>query len=53
MQGRPLEVTQVGNGDRVALVIIGSIHGDEANTNVLVRGLMEQYVSPVATGDRP
>jgi predicted deacylase len=45
VQGRLLEVTQVGNGDRVALVIIGSIHGDEANTNVLVRGLMEQYVS--------
>jgi murein tripeptide amidase MpaA len=45
VQDRPLEVTQVGNGDRVALVIIGSIHGDEANTEVLVRGLMEQYVS--------
>lgn len=44
-QGRPLEVTQVGNGDRVALVLIGSIHGDEANTEALVRGLMEQYVN--------
>ena len=45
VQGCPLEVTQVGNGGRVALVIIGSIHGDEANTEALVRGLMEQYVN--------
>jgi len=45
VQGRPLEVTKVGNGGRGTLVIIGSIHGDEANTETLVRGLMEQYVS--------
>ncbi|MBE9508813.1 MAG: DUF2817 domain-containing protein [Chloroflexi bacterium] len=43
VQGRPIEVTRVGNGDLVALVIIGSIHGDEANTEALVRSLMRQY----------
>jgi murein tripeptide amidase MpaA len=45
VQGHPIEVTQVGDGDQVALVIIGSIHGDEANTESLVRGLMVQYAS--------
>jgi predicted deacylase len=45
VQGRPLEVTRIGNGDRVALVIVGGIHGDEGNTEALVRGLMEQYTS--------
>jgi len=45
VQGRSIEATQVGNGSRVALVIIGGIHGDEANTADLVRGLMELYVS--------
>ncbi|MFQ6100347.1 MAG: M14 family zinc carboxypeptidase [Anaerolineae bacterium] len=44
-QGRPIEATRVGDGDQVALVIIGSIHGNEANTEVLVRGLMERYVN--------
>lgn len=43
--GRPFEATQVGNGSQVALIIIGSIHGNEANTEALVRDLMEQYVS--------
>jgi predicted deacylase len=43
VQGRPIQVTRVGSGDLVALVIIGSIHGDEANTEALVRSLMEQY----------
>ncbi|RLC77105.1 MAG: hypothetical protein DRJ03_11725 [Chloroflexi bacterium] len=43
VQGRPIEATQVGDGNQVALVIIGAIHGDEANTEALVRGLMEQY----------
>jgi murein tripeptide amidase MpaA len=45
VQGRPIEVTQFGDGGRFALVIIGSIHGDEANTEALVRGLREQYAS--------
>ncbi|MEA3340175.1 MAG: M14 family zinc carboxypeptidase, partial [Chloroflexota bacterium] len=43
VQGRPIEATQVGDGNQVTLVIIGAIHGDEANTETLVRGLMEQY----------
>ena len=45
VEGHPIEVTQVGNGGQVALVIIGSIHGNEANTEALVHGLMEQYIS--------
>jgi len=45
VQGRPLEVIQIGNSSRIALVVIGGIHGDEANTEALVRDLMEQYVS--------
>ena len=44
VEGRPLEVTQVGSGDEVALVVVGSIHGDETNTEALVRGLMAQFV---------
>ena len=43
VNGRPLEVTQVGGGDRTALVVVGSIHGDEANTEALVRGLEAEY----------
>jgi len=43
VQGRPIEITQVGSGDQVALVIVGNIHGDETNTEALVRSLMEQY----------
>jgi len=49
VQGRPLKVTQVGDGTQVALVVIGSIHGDEANTETLVRCLMEQYASAPET----
>jgi len=45
VQGRPIAVTQVGSGGQVALVIVGDIHGDETNTQVLVRSLMEQYAS--------
>lgn len=45
VQGRPITVTQIGNGSRIALVVIGGIHGDEANTEALVRALMGQYVS--------
>jgi len=44
VQGHPIEAIQVGDGRRIALVIIGAIHGDEPNTEALVRGLMEQYV---------
>ncbi len=44
VQGRPIEATQVGDGSQIALVIVGSIHGDEPNTEALVRSLMEQYV---------
>jgi predicted deacylase len=43
-QNRSIEVTQIGNGSQIALVIIGSIHGDETNTQELVRSLMEQYI---------
>ena len=43
-QNRSIKVTQIGNGKQVALVIIGSIHGDEPNTQELVHSLMEQYV---------
>ncbi|MCP4543700.1 MAG: DUF2817 domain-containing protein [Chloroflexi bacterium] len=45
VQGRPITVTQVGNGNEIVLVIMGSIHGDEANTSTLVRSLMEQYTN--------
>ncbi len=45
VQGRPITVTQVGNGDQTALVVIGSIHGDEGNTHILVQSLAEQYTS--------
>lgn len=45
VQGRSLEVTRIGNGNRVALVVVGAIHGDEANTQALVRSLMKSYVS--------
>jgi len=45
VQGRPITATQVGSGNQIALVVIGSIHGNEANTEALVRDLMEQYVS--------
>jgi murein tripeptide amidase MpaA len=45
VEGRPLEVTRVGSGDRVALAIVGSIHGDETNTEALVRALMAQFVA--------
>lgn len=44
VQGRPIEATQIGDGSQIALVIVGSIHGDEPNTEALVRSLMEQYV---------
>ena len=44
VQGRPIEATQIGDGDQIALVIIGGIHGDEPNTEKLVRSLMERYV---------
>ena len=43
VQGRAIEATQIGSGSRIALVIIGAIHGDETNTETLARGLMEQY----------
>ena len=45
VQGHPIEATQIGDGDQIALVIIGSIHGDEVNTETLVRSLMERYVN--------
>lgn len=45
VQGRPLEVTQVGSGSQLALAVIGNVHGDEVHTEALVRGLMEQYVN--------
>jgi predicted deacylase len=45
VQERPVEVTRVGNGDQVALVVIGGIHGDEVNTGALVRSLMAKYAS--------
>jgi len=52
VQDRPIEVTQIGNGGRVALVVVGGIHGDEANTEALVRGLMERYAgAPQAVPD--
>jgi len=44
VQGRPIEATQIGDGSQIALVIVGSIHGDEPNTEALVRSLMEQHV---------
>jgi murein tripeptide amidase MpaA len=44
VEGRPLEATQIGNGERLALVIIGSIHGDEVHTEALVRRLMQTYL---------
>ena len=40
-----MEVTRVGSGDQVALVVIGGIYGDEVNTGALVRSLMAKYVS--------
>ena len=43
--GRPITAIQVGSGNQVALVIIGSIHGDEASAEALARGLMEQYAN--------
>jgi len=43
VEGRLIEVTQIGSGDRIALVVIGSIHGDEVNTEALVRWLTMQY----------
>jgi murein tripeptide amidase MpaA len=45
VQGRPIEVTQIGAGRRVALVVAGAIHGDEGNTEALVRALMGQYLA--------
>jgi len=39
VKGRPLWVTEVGKGHETGLIIIGGIHGNERNTEVLVSGL--------------
>jgi predicted deacylase len=41
--GRPIDVTRIGSGNERALVILGSIHGEEANTYALAMQLLEKY----------
>jgi hypothetical protein len=48
VQGRPLEVTRIGWGDRV-LVIAGAIHGSEQNTAYLADNLIERFKGAVST----
>lgn len=43
VEGRAIEATQIGDGEQLALVVIGAIHGDEANTRSLVEGLIEHH----------
>jgi hypothetical protein len=40
---KALKVTAVGSGHIISLVIIGAIHGNEQNTEDVVRGLMNRY----------
>jgi hypothetical protein len=43
VQGRPIEALGMGGGDP-ALVVLGCIHGNEGNTETLVRSLQEAFV---------
>ncbi|MBN2441175.1 MAG: DUF2817 domain-containing protein [Spirochaetales bacterium] len=44
VNGIPLTVTEIGSGKKIGLVIAGALHGNEANTKTLVRGLEEKYL---------
>lgn len=44
VQGRTVQATRIGDGGP-ALLVIGGIHGDEANTERLVRGLNEAFAT--------
>lgn len=43
VKGTPLVVTDAGNGKEIGLVIIGSLHGNEYNTKILVAALESIY----------
>lgn len=49
VEGRAIEVTQIGSGEQRALVVIGAIHGDETNAHQLVERLKAHYVAAPAT----
>jgi hypothetical protein len=42
-EGTPLVVTEIGTGEKTGLVLVGSIHGNEKNTGMLVSGLESVY----------
>jgi predicted deacylase len=44
VDGKSLELTRVGDGTRIACVMVGAIHGDEGNTAAVVEALMRKYV---------
>jgi len=43
VNGMPLNVTEIGTGTKVGLVVAGALHGNEFNTKTLVRALEKLF----------
>jgi hypothetical protein len=45
VENRPINITEIGYGNDIGIVLIGCIHGDESNTGELVNMLKEKYLA--------